>query len=448
MLLIASSLQLAATTYQWNSSSTTTWSNSSAWSPNGTPGADDTVGTPLQSGGAASVDGDRTVYGIDFNSGTGWTIRCVGGQSQTLTLGAGGLVKAGGGNLLIRDENTNTSTALNLVTNLMTVNGGTLTFGSSSSAPLSSLRVTGTTTIAANATLAMYVTTATLEGKLVNNGAIGLNAGPNASSTTLTTGAIKGTGEIRVTGSNNTNKTSTLKINFSGDTETYAGTLINGGTTTTLILEKTGTGTQILSGANTYGGGTTVSQGALLVANASGSGVGTGAVAVKSNATFGGTGIVALASDKTLTVETGGTLLGGDGKSVNGILTIANDVTFQTDSKIRLGLGAGGAHSSIARTSGTWSFASGQSLFFDNIGEGAQTGVVYSGIITGLASDPGVSGWRIANAGWTGLFSYANGSVSVVLNAIAIPEPASIASILSIATLLAICCARYRCSTR
>src|SRR5439155_20393109 len=57
-------------------------------------------------------------------------------------------------------------------------------------------------------------------------------------------------------------------------------------------LTKTGAGVFTLarSVGNTYGGGTTISGGTLLVMNTSGSGTGTGPVAVNAGAVLGGTG--------------------------------------------------------------------------------------------------------------------------------------------------------------
>ncbi|WP_081722090.1 autotransporter-associated beta strand repeat-containing protein [Geminisphaera colitermitum] len=436
LLLIASAICLSATTYQWNNDATSSnWSTVTNWSPNGTPGEGDTISTPIKAG-AALVNVDVSVHGMDI--GSGWTLRGTGGTEKTLTIGEGGLIKSGSGTLLIRNDGSASSITFNVITSSITVSDGSLSFGSGTN-PLSSLNVSGTTTVGASGTLPLYVLDANLAGGLENDGVVGLNAGPDASTTVLTVGGITGSGEIRVGSAASTRK-STLIVSLAAGEKTFAGKIINGGTGTTLTLEKNGAGTQILSGnTNTYSGGTTIDKGSLLVANTSGSGVGTGAVAVKNDATFGGTGIVALAAGNAITVESGGTLLGGDGASLTGVLTIANDVTLQTGSTIRLTFGAGGTHSSIARTGGTWNFANDQSIFFDNINDGAQTGVVYTGIITGLAADPGVSGWTIANAGWTGIFSYANGSVSVVLST-AIPEPASIATLLAAAAVLATCC--------
>jgi len=55
---------------------------------------------------------------------------------------------------------------------------------------------------------------------------------------------------------------------------------------------KTGAGTLSLTTANTYTGGSTVSNGTLLVNNTTGSGTGTGTVVVQSGAALGGTGTI------------------------------------------------------------------------------------------------------------------------------------------------------------
>jgi autotransporter-associated beta strand protein len=57
-----------------------------------------------------------------------------------------------------------------------------------------------------------------------------------------------------------------------------------------IALVKAGTGTQVLRGSSTYAGGTSINAGTLLVNNTAGSGTGTGAVAVNSAGTLGGTG--------------------------------------------------------------------------------------------------------------------------------------------------------------
>ncbi len=97
--------------------------------------------------------------------------------------------------------------------------------------------------------------------------------------------------------------------NFSGS--------ISGGS----IIAKTGAGTQIFRGANLYTGGTQVNAGVLLVNNTTGSGTGTGAVAVNNGGTLGGTGFIGGA----VTVAAGGKLSPGESA---GNLTINNSLNI------------------------------------------------------------------------------------------------------------------------
>jgi autotransporter-associated beta strand protein len=101
---------------------------------------------------------------------------------------------------------------------------------------------------------------------------------------------------------------------------TFAGTITDGtsgGTPHTVALTKIGSGTFTLTGANSYSGGTTVSNGTLLVNNIAGSGTGNGAVTVVSGATLGGTGAIGGP------VTANGTLAPGNSA---GTLAINNDL--------------------------------------------------------------------------------------------------------------------------
>ncbi len=95
----------------------------------------------------------------------------------------------------------------------------------------------------------------------------------------------------------------------------FGGVIQDGAGTLALVVSGAGTGTQILSGPNTYSGGTTISGGVLSVQNTSGSGTGTGNVVVQSGGTLsgGGTlgGLIALGSANAVTIASGGTLVGG-----------------------------------------------------------------------------------------------------------------------------------------
>ncbi|MDY0170432.1 MAG: autotransporter-associated beta strand repeat-containing protein [Thermoguttaceae bacterium] len=109
----------------------------------------------------------------------------------------------------------------------------------------------------------------------------------------------------------------TLTVGTANGDGDFSGTIEPG-----ISLIKAGTGTQILSGANTYTGTTTVNGGTLLVNNTAGSGTGTGLVTVNSGATLGGTGTIAGAT----TIKAGGTL--ATGTSI-GMLTFGNNLALE-----------------------------------------------------------------------------------------------------------------------
>ena len=178
---------------------------------------------------------------------------------------------------------------------------------------------TGNITVAA--TGAAYfqdgITTAGSQNYIPDTSSVTVNSGARFA---LSVGAesidaLNGAGTVNVNGIN-----STLTVGANGGSGNFSGTLANN--TNTLALVKTGAGTQILSGANTYNAGTTVSGGTLLAENTTGSGTGTGTVTVSSGATLGGNGFIAPAAGNSITIN--GTLnVGVPGESSGQALSLA-----------------------------------------------------------------------------------------------------------------------------
>ncbi|QIF02281.1 PEP-CTERM sorting domain-containing protein [Roseimicrobium sp. ORNL1] len=231
------------------------------------------------------------------------------------------------------------------------------------------IRVTGTgrTILGGTNTFVGNVTVATNGAGYLQTGTgetTGTNYIPDASDVTVEAGArytlgsvaesidgLNGAGTVNVTGINGT-----LTVGAGNGSGDFSGTLADAGANT-LALAKSGTGTQILSGMNTYTGGTTVNQGTLLANNVGGSATGTGHVVVRGSGKLGGTGTVGY---------TGGVLTSnitiGDG--TNAATLFVGNASGDTTGKV-LTLGTGSEDST-----GVITLADGSAFEFDVFGAG------------------------------------------------------------------------------
>ncbi|MFA7343105.1 MAG: autotransporter-associated beta strand repeat-containing protein [Terrimicrobiaceae bacterium] len=381
-----------AATLQWQgtgaTTATTDFNLNTNWQNGTLPGSSDIARFNNSTGTLnANISSSITVGGIDFGSGT-HTVSSSVGQSltltsaaasgvgdafhgflagQTVTVSADLVLAPTSGTVMNFDGNSATSnfifsgnisetsaTKINLNTSgiftfsgnntftggVNAVNGGiTVNVNSANALGTGTLQIgsgsvgTGHTV---NNTSGSSVTVANAMSILTTNAAPTINFGGGSDLT------ING----QVTLSNTSNVTDTFAVT---NTLTLGGVVKNG--LGANGLTKAGTGTLVLSGANTYSGTTTVSTGTLLVNNTTGSGSGTGAVSVTGGATLGGTGTIKPT--------------GANGITVNGILAP--------------GAGIGTLTLDLGSTSGTAAMTSGSSFKFELGTANASIGTIAAG---------------------------------------------------------------------
>ena len=153
--------------------------------------------------------------------------------------------------------------------------------------------------------------------KVVGTGTLDLSA-HNAPGVTV--GSIEGTGLVLL-GANN------LTVGANNTTTVFSGVISDDELAGSLT--KLGTGTLVLAGSNTYAGGTTVEQGAVLVSGRQGSATGSGAILVNAGE-LSGNGAV----DGGVTVGTGsgsGAVLSPGNTVKPGALRIGGSLNFKGD---------------------------------------------------------------------------------------------------------------------
>lgn len=268
---------------------------------------------------------------------------------------------------------------------LATGNGTVVLGGANTYSNGTTLQV-GTETLALKNAAALGTGTVTILGGKLDNASGG--------ALTLTTNnAQSWTNGFIFAGTNN--------LNMGTGTVTLAGNVIVNALSHTLTvgalsasgkaLTKQGSGTLIVNGGTVNG--VTVSAG-----------------------TFGSTGT--LTSTSNITVASGAILLAGDGASAS-TLTLSSNLAMSSGSILEFYLSSPTVSSLLARSSGTWSFASTQQVEFLNLQAGTYQ------LMSGLASDPGSeANWSLfAGTGYSAVFSYSANSIYATVSAV--PEPAT-----------------------
>ena len=189
-----------------------------------------------------------------------------------------------------------------------------------------SYSLTGTGSISAiTASLGTGSLTYTNSGPLTI-GSYGGISGITAGAVTLTAGGLQGAENITTTGAG------TISLNPASGSYTYSG-VISGG----VVLSKSGNGTQILTGNNTFTGATTVSGGVLRVTHSGGLGTAAGGTTVTAGA-LEISGDITLADALTLS----GTGVSNNGalRSISGANTLTGNITLGAVTEMQVDAGS------------------------------------------------------------------------------------------------------------
>jgi fibronectin-binding autotransporter adhesin len=316
LMLVAQQTAAFAANGSWTNPAGGTWSNPSNWLSgsiaNGTDALADFSTINLTADATVALDSARAVGVLKFGDATpsnNWFLTNDFNPANILTLST----SAGTPDIIVNNNGVATISAALAGTQGLVINGpGTLTLSGANT-------YTGTTTINANATLiaawsaggtfaplkgniidagaltltrtlndanftgAIFgngTTTITGDGGFLNLGSPGdgvarlsnqsdltLNIGLNLFKNAQTIGALNGVGDITSnTGGAAANVT--LAIGNNNDNGTFSGIIDNNGSEAIQLI-KTGSGTQILTGHNTYAGGTVVNSGILQIGDGS-----------------------------------------------------------------------------------------------------------------------------------------------------------------------------------
>jgi autotransporter-associated beta strand protein len=241
-----------------------------------------------------------------------------------------------------------------------------------------------------------------------------------------TIGGLSGAGEVSSSG-----RANTLTISPQSGSHTFSGILRNNPASNTWVLSviKSGIGTQILAGANTYTGATTVAGGTLIVNGDQSAAAGN--VTVQSGATLGGTGTVGGATAVSGRLMPGSTSIGTLKVAQNVTWIGAASASADTDWVFRLG--AANASDLLDITSGDFGKAGAANYRFDFAGSdqgGTFTLVQWTG---GSAFSESDFSYVNLGGGRTATFQMDTVSMPrtlkvVVSGAEAEPSPADIAS--------------------
>ena len=380
--------------------------------------ADRTLSNNVSQTGNVTMSGSQslTINGTYTNSAAALTLtNNITGSGKSLTLG----------NVFLRNSDTVTT---------MTFNGsgataitGTIINNSAANTNAAGITYSGSGTLTLSGTNtytgATTISGGTLSVATIGNGGVASNLGQastSAANLVFNGGTLQYTGSTASTNRNftiNAGKTATF------DVTTNNLTVSGASTATTGALNKIGNGTLTLAGANAHTGGTTVSLGTLVAANASALGSTTGDTTVS-----GGTLTSTVANVNLGNLTLSGGSLDANSTSI-GSYTLANgkNFVFSAGTFNSTLVGALTSDRLIGSGAGTFSITGGALVLDVTNGGFGGYGVAYTllnGFSSGTVSGLNISGYDTIN--WLAVLG-SNGVLS--FSAVAVPEPSTYAMV-------------------